>query len=271
MLDLSKLAQEREILAPIFNNSFQYHHKKYSIDSPEGWYKIKIQGNKAFVIEQVYDFTELEEKYKTVKGYTYNNTIVFHNFDVAKRKWKFEVSRELLFNTSQTFSAIKAIVWEDKNIYFTQPDYSNYQIFEIKSCFDNDGDIKKQKGMTPELRTLFLFHSIERDAIREIEKKQRAEEEEKRLMNSIPGRLKLTFERAGAVMTNYSLSGRRIVVDWKMPGSNYTYNSVIDSRTFKVLEAGYCMSNDDKRHNITSLVKTAEEYEEKDLTYITRS
>jgi hypothetical protein len=50
----------------------------------------------------------------------------------------------------------------------------------------------------------------------------------------------------------------------------FKYNSVLDSQTFMVLEAGYCMSNDDKRHNITSMVKTAEEYEQKDLTYITR-
>jgi len=292
MLDFSKLAEEKIIEVPVLDGRFQYHSKKYKIFSEEdGWFKVKIEGNSAEISEPVFDFTELEKKNKPVKGYTYNNTIIFHNFDSTKRKWGFELSEEINFNSALTFSAIKAIVWEDKKIYFVSPDYSNFKIFDIKTSFDNDEAINNLKEITPELRTLFLFHEIEREQFRELERQrlelermELADEErkkrEKELMASIPGRLQLTFERSGARMIQYSISGNRIIVDWEMLSARgnmgrhndhmIQYNSVIDSRTFKVLESGYCMSGDDRRHNITSLVKLAEDYEERGLTHITR-
>ena len=86
----------------------------------------------------------------------------------------------------------------------------------------------------------------------------------------MPYKLKRSFELAGAEMLNYSITGKRIIIDWQIKGGGYKYNSVIDIDTFNVIEAGYCMSGDDKKHNITSMIKTAEIYEEDRLTYITR-
>jgi len=267
MLDFSKLSQEKEIIVPILNNSFQYHFKKYRIQSEDGWFLVKTKNNDSKILEPAYNFSN---EYDIVKGFTYNNKIIFHNFDVAKRKWKFDLCKDLNFNSSQTFSAIEAVVWEDKNIYFLKPDYTNYKIFELKNSFDSEISISEIKGITPELRTLFLFHTIERDNFREMERQIKAKEEHKKMMESIPYRLKVTFEAAGAKMTNYSLSGKRIVVDWHMPNSEYTYNSIIDVNTFKIVEAGYCLSGGDKRLNITSMVKTAEEFEDRGVIHITR-
>ena len=267
MLDFSKLSQEKEIIVPILNNCFQYNNKKYRIKSEDGWHRVLVKNNNARVIDRAYDITD---KYDIVKGYTYNNKIIFHNFDVAKRKWKFDLCKDLNFNSSQTFNAIEAIVWEDKNIYFLKPDYTNYKIFEIKNAFDNELPLVDIKGITPELRTLFLFHSIERDNFRELEKQKLAAEEHKKMMESLPYRLKITFEKAGAKLLNYSMSGKRIIVDWNMPGSSYTYNSVINADSFMIVEAGYCLSGGDKKLNITSMVKTAEEYEERGVIHITR-
>jgi hypothetical protein len=89
-------------------------------------------------------------------------------------------------------------------------------------------------------------------------------------METIPGRLKVSFDRGGARLLGYSLSGSRIIVDWCLTDSSYKYNSVIDANTWKIIECGYCMNNDDFRHNITSMVKTAEEYESRRVVHITR-
>ena len=86
----------------------------------------------------------------------------------------------------------------------------------------------------------------------------------------MPYKLKRSFELAGAEMLNYSITGKRIIIDWQIKGGGYKYNSVIDTDTFKVIEAGYCMSGADKRFNVIGLIKTAEEYEENGLIYITR-
>jgi len=279
MIDLSQFVTDREVLVPIVGDKFQFEGKKYKVKSTEdSWYKCILNGNKAKIIEPLYNFFELEKCHKPVKGYSYNNSIIFHNFDSAKRKWKFQISKNLLFNKSQSFSAIKAIVWEDLQVYFTEPDYSNFKIFEIKTAFDEKNNLDNLKGITPELRTLYLFHSIERDQLREMERIHVEEleveerlEQERRIMATVRGRLQITFSRAGARLINYTISGKRITVDWEIIGFRHQYNSVIDADTFKIIEAGYCMSGEDRKHNITSMVKLAEGYDEDGLIYITRN
>jgi hypothetical protein len=89
-------------------------------------------------------------------------------------------------------------------------------------------------------------------------------------MQSIPGRLTITLKRSGAELIDWSVSGGRIVFNWRLLNGSHRYNSVLDANTWKMIECGFCMSNDDKRHNVTSMVKTAEEYEEDDAIFITR-
>jgi hypothetical protein len=268
MLDLEKLARPREAIVPILNGTFVFEKKHYRVRCEDGWQKVEIAGNRAHALEPA---VLAEYTFPHVLGYTHNNALVFQNFDVAKRKWKFGLSAPLHFNQSQTFEAVKAVVWEDRRVYWAEPNYSDVKALELKDLLERDQTLDGQKGLTPELRTVFLFHAIERSAMQKVLEKAKQREDHERQMRDIPYRLRVTFQRAGAEVVSHSLSGNRIVVDWKIPGSDTEYNSVIDVRTWMVAEAGYCMSNDDKRHNITSLVKTAEEYEERGVTFITRN
>lgn len=276
-LDLSKFVKEFEAVVPIINGHFQYNRKKYlSEDTVSGWYRVGISGNQIRLKEEVFDLSSV--KYPSIRGYTYNNSIIFQNFDVSKRKYNLEVSAPLYFNKSDTFSAIEAVVWEDRKVFFKECVYSDFKIYEVKNCFDNDQLLEDIKAITPELRTLFIFHSLERDQIRELDKirlQQLAEAErarlERELMSTLKGRLQYTFSNAGATLLKYSLTGNRAVVDWLLDSTGQEFNSVIDTTTFKVIEAGYCMSHDDTRHNITSMVKLAKDYEDEGLIYKTRS
>jgi hypothetical protein len=263
-IDFNNLAKPYKTIVPIVNNKFQYHKKKYSFVAEDGWYEVTIQGNK--VLEASRDCQVTTNLFY---GYTYNNLLVFQNFDVAKRKWNFEVSGNLLFNTSDTFSSVVVSVWEDKNIFYVAPNYADYKIFDVKDCYDNDKNLSEIKGITPELRTVFLFHEIERSALRELLAKQEAEERHKELMETLAYRLKYSYERAGAVLLNYSLSGHKIITNWTYENSEYEYITEIDRRTMMVLNAGYCMNHDDRRHNITSLVLTAKDYENRNKIHIT--
>lgn len=267
MLDLEKFSKPTRAIVPIENNRFLYNKKWYSVRCENGWYVVEITNNKARSVEPA---ILSDMNYPAILGYTNNNVIVFQNFDVAKRKYGLGMHAPLKFNQSQTFEAVKAVVWEDGQVYWAEPNYTDTKIFEVKDLFDQDQPLTDQKGITPELRTLFILHSLERENIRRIAEEQRQAEEQDRMMRDIPTRLRLTFERSGAIFQNYSMTGNRIVVDWSIAGSDYTYNSVIDSRTWMVQEAGYCMSGDDRRHNITSMVKTAQEYEDRGVTFITR-
>jgi len=277
MINLNNFVKEIFAEVPVNKGKFVFNRKQYEVPSEDGWFKVSLKGNYANIVEPIYYFDNLEKKYNRLLGYSYNNLIIFQNFDAVKRKTGKDVSAVLNFNKSDSFNPIRCICWEDGQFYYTQQDYSsNYKIHEIKNFFDSDRDISQLKGVTPEIRTTYLFHCIERDQVRELEKIKLAHlaeedrrEHEKQMMATVQGRVQLTFNRSGASLLNYSLSGKRIMVDWELNG--HKFNSIIDADSFKVIEAGYCMSGEDTKHNITSLVKLAEDYDDRDLIYITRS
>jgi hypothetical protein len=261
MLDFEKFSKPFRATVPIRDRQFLYQSKHYRVNHGDGWFVVEIQNNKVKVIEAAVSFEDWHFK-RGIHGYTHHNSIIFQNTDVAKKKFSLGMSAPLHFNQSQTFEAIKAIVWEDGQVYWAEPNYSDLKIFEIKDAYEGEIPIVELKGVTPELRVLYLHHALERESFRKLLEEAKKKEELEKIMASVPGRLKLTFDQAGAQMLNYSVSGTRIIVDWEIPGSHYKYNSVIDSNSWMIIEAGYCMSGDDRRHNITSMVKTAQIYNE---------
>jgi len=279
MIDLTKFTEERVVAVPIVNNSFQFMRKIYSVQEPvsDGWYNVSIKGNSAtaglpLFIESDPDFMEFARKNKLlIKGYTYNNNIIFQNFDVAKRKSGIDVMAPLYLNNAPSFSAIEAVFWEDKKLYYFRMNYSDAVVYQANMAFLGSTDISQIKGVTPEVKTLYLFHSIESQRIKEEQEKVKRAKELEEFKNTIQGRLLLAFGRAGATILRYSVSGRRITVDWQLEGYVHKYNSVIEADTFRVIEAGYCMSGDDKKHSVSSMVVLAKDYEEDGLIHITRS
>jgi len=271
MIDLSKFAQPQRVIVPIRQGRFQHNFKLYSCRLEDGWAEVELTGDRVALVDPHPEVT-----YKTINGYTNNNFIVFQNFDVAKRLG-FQVSAPLRFNTVETFTAVQAVLWEDKQLYYTDVNYSDSFVYDVQSVFDAGQPLVGLGGVTPELRTLFLFHSLARtrqlEEIRlgeELQSAALAEEENQRYLNTIAGRLQQQFEASGAVLLGYSQSGTRLIIDWELPGGGYKYNTVVDSQTWMCIETGICISGDDRRHNLTALIKTAEQYEEEGLTYITR-
>jgi len=138
MIDFNKLTARQSYIVPILNNEFQCNRKKYSASVANGWYQVIVSGN--HVHECVPISAEMENFPKTsiIKGYTYNDKIIFQNFDVAKRKVGIPVMTKLEFNQSPSFSSIEAIIWEDKNVYYFRPNYGDALIYEVRSKFDSE-------------------------------------------------------------------------------------------------------------------------------------
>lgn len=271
-IDFSKFTQTVAAVVPVHNNRFQYNRKKFTVSPVEdGWYEVVMTGNDAQIMHPAY-VSSHNLSVKPTRGYTYNNMFIFHNFDVAKRNFKKEVQAELLFNNFPTFSSVEVIPWEDGNFYAYQPNYSDLKIYEIKALYDSEQsvDLDSVKGITPELRTLYLFHDIQRQTIKLELEKLKKEEDKRKWLESLPGRLHTVFKAAGASVINYELNGHRAVIDWELDSTKRRYNSVIDTRDFRVIEAGYCMSGHDREHTAGSMVQLAADYEERRLTHITR-
>ena len=263
-----------KVVVPIIGNKFQYHRKKYTVNHVEnGWYRVSLRGNNATVLEDVMIELEVLSSHKTIAGYTYNNKFIPANFDVGRRHAGIEIMTDLFLNHAPTFSSVEAIIWEDKNIYYYRPRYSDLFIHEIKNIYDNSKNTKisNVRGITPELKTLYLFHDIERIKVKELAEKVKKAQELEEFKKTLQGRLMVNFARVGATILNYSISGNRVTIDWKLDATGRNFNSVIEADSLRVIEAGYCMSGRDKDHSVTSMVKLAEVYEEDDLIYKTRN
>lgn len=280
MIDLSKFVQETTAIVPVIKSRFQYNRKKYVVPDAlvDGWYKVALQGNTARVlsvamIEMDREFNALIGKnaQAILKGYTYHNSFIPQNFDVAKRNSLTGVMTPLLLNNVPSFSSIEAVLWEDKNLYYYRPNYTDEIIFMLKRSCDDDVDITHMKALTPELRTLYVFHNIERIKIREEQERILKEKELEAFRQTLQGRLILSFARVNAKMLKYSVAGNRVTVDWVMNDSGTRFNSVLEADTLRVLEAGYCMSGDDRNHSLHSMVELARDYIDDDLLHITRS
>lgn len=273
MIDFAKFTKPFKTIVPVKSKKFQYLDKSYEVQEScfDSWYQVEIAGNKVSLLDQ---YPEIP--YKTYKGYTYNNKFIFKNFNVALRNWGFKnILFDLHFNNVVTFSAVKVVVWESKDIFLVETDYSDVEIELLLEAFDERKSTSSLKGITPELSTLFLFHEVQRQQqealLAKIEEEKKLEELNKLEDLSDPKeRLIKTFLKAGAVIENFTTKGNHFVVDWHIPEQSYKYNSVIDQNTWMVIEAGICVSDDDDRLNITSLVKTADQYAKEGLTYITR-
>ena len=276
MIDFERFTKEQEVIVPLLQGNFQYNRKKYVAGTfrESGWYKMKISGNFAEPIEPVLIET-VQKTFKTVKGYTYHNNIVFQNFDVGKRHSGVEVMAPLHLNNVKTFFSIEAIVWEDKKLYYYRPNYTDNLIYIVKNAYDTSDHgggtgISNIKGVTPELKTLFLFHDVERMQLLAEQERIRKAQEIEEFKKTLRGRLILAFARVGATVLKYSTSGNKITVDWKLDATGREFNSEIEADTFRVVAAGYCMSGHDRDHSVHSMVKLAETYEEDNLIHITR-
>lgn len=271
MLDLTKFCTPTRAVVPVYQGKFQNNFKKYQCDTEDGWAEVELTGDSVVVVDPA-----PEIKFKAINGYTNNNLLVFQNFDVARRLG-FQVTTPLRFNTVETFTAVQAVLWEDNNWYYKDLNYSDSLVYEVQSAFDAEQPLGGLRGVTPELRILYLFHALAREKqqeeirlLKELQSAAQAEEENQRQLTTISGRLQQQFEASGAVLLSYSQSGDRLIIDWSLPGGDYKYNTVVDSRTWMCIETGICVSNDDQRHNLTALIKTVEQYEDEDLIYITR-
>lgn len=267
-IDFNKIVESKDVIVPVINGQFQYNRKKYVCDIDlSGWLKVQLDGNTFVSTGNAYPEIDLPDV-QTIKGYTYNNNVIFQNFDVGKRKVGVDIMSTLLFNNAPTFSSIKAVLWEDGCLYYYGINYNDFFLSEVKNVFDENRGIKNLHKITPEIKSLYLFHELERQAIYEAKKVDREAEELKKWNESLPGRLHTAFNAVHAKVLEYSVSGNRVIVDWELEEVGRKYNSVLDVNTLVTIEAGYCMSGDDRRHNVSTMVLTAKEFEKNRLSYV---
>lgn len=286
MINLTSLTLKYKANVPIFNNKFQYNKKKfYTKDIKDGWYTVTLHNNDVIVENEILPEIDIKvDKSKIISGYTHGTNLIFFNFDEGKRKLQKEISCKILLNNVRTFSAVNCIIWEDNNLYLHSLNLKDDKIVDLRSYFERDQLIADKKGLTPEQKTVFLFHYIEREQQRALQRRIREEQDRLERMTkaqrerelamleaqknkqSMQEALTRSFASVGAELKFFEVKDNLILADWYMDGLRIT--SKLNKQTFAVVDAGFCMSGDDRRHTVSSMVITAKQYEEDDKLHI---
>lgn len=294
VIDLSRFVKEKLVIAPVVDGWGKVEGRKLEFPNIEnGWYQVKI-GNTAKVEKPA---TPLEI-YKTLQSkkhyfvFAYGEDGIPINFDNFKKLGLGETVRVNFFNLP-LFSVGKVVLMEDGRFYFFEMESRLHRpVLESLRQSLRPRELQKKvpsrkvangsglwaglKGLTPELAYYSILISLTSQAFREVEALDKLvlspEEKEKRVKqfaNTIEGRLRKLIKDAGGKFIDYKQSrGNSLLVTWEVGGQQV--KSQISGQTFQIVSAGYCLSGDDKRHTMSSIVRLAKDFQEESPLYITR-
>jgi hypothetical protein len=267
MINLNRFTETKEIILPIVDNKGIYQGRKfYFPDTGNGWMRVKTGDNPKVVCQlDELEFTKVFEKYDKIKGFIFGSEVVPVSFNTMKQKYgALASSFPVCFMTANPWTTINVIPWEDSNYYFMDIDYSydDTILKQVKERFDKEQNLEGLKGLTPEMRYLYVLFNLEREMQKELLKKQKEEE----LKKSLGGRLKLSIENAGGLLIRFTKVGNnRLEVVWSI--GRERFNSLIRMDNFMAVSVGYCVSGEDKEYSIAKAVVIAQDFKDKGLIY----
>ena len=147
--------------------------------------------------------------------------------------------------TYDEFEEIEVVIVKGK-VYYIQTFNSDktYVLLDLKEAFSSKKniDLDKIKGITPEIRLLYMFHLLER---------QKKELEEPVVA------VKNMMTMSGAKVEYVRKNNLGFEVQWESNG--YVINTQLD-KNYKVLESGFCTSHNDSIHSASSIVHLLQDY-----------
>lgn len=270
MIDFKRFATVQEAVVPIVNGWGQVHTRKvFSAKTEDGWYKVSL-GDKTEVIRPASPL-EIDKALvgqKKVRVYALGNEGVPLNFDPFKRAGMGE-SVIVHFLNLPAWEVAKVARWEDGRFYFIEADrsYERKTLQQVKEAFDSDQGLVGISGVAPELRHYYLVLSLQRAAFREFQELERlrlSEEERKARIaefeKTFAGRLNNVIEGAGGTLVAWEKYGTGYLVTWKVKGSRQNVRSHIRD-DMRIINAGFCLSGEDQKHSMASIVQLASLFE----------
>lgn len=281
MIDLKKFAKEEVAVVPIVRGWGMFNSRKvYLPNKEDGWYLVSL-GDKA---EAKRKATPLEVE-KTLAPLSKLQVFVIGaegvpiNFDnFFKKGWG--ETKGIHFVNLPIFSVANVVEWEDGRVYFYNQimPKKHSVIKEVAEAFKIGETIRNISGVTPELRYYFLLANLQQqsyEAVKAFEDFSEnsalsQEEKEKRIkdfQNSFNVRLEQTIDLAGGTLRRFSKKGNNYLVEWTV--GDQTIKSTIKDN-LQIINAGFCLSGEDKKHTLASLINLAQVFQEDYPLYITR-
>lgn len=277
MIDLQRFTSSEDTIVPIVEGWGQVNQRKVFKNVEDGWYAVTLGnrievGRKATPVE----VDKLLKSHKFLRVYALGTEGIPTNFDNFTRRG-FGQAVKVHFLNLPLFEVAKVVIWEDKRIYFYETDirYERDLIRVFKDAFSEGRGAVGVKGTTPEIYYYNLLITLQSQAFKEVEKlnqlalnKEEMEKRIKQFGNSFEARLTDTISAAGGKLLKFSKSNAdTFMVEWEI-GDQTVKTTIHDD--MRILSAGYCLSGDDRKHTMASLVQLAKLFQVEDPLYITR-
>lgn len=281
MIDLEKFSKEKTAVVPIVRGWGMFQGRKIYLPKKEdGWYLVSL-GDKAEAKRKATPL-EVEKTLAPLKKlvvYVIGSEGVPLNFDnFFKRGWG--ETKLIHFLNLPVFSLANIIEWDDGRLYFynqIMPQKSSI-IKSVSEAFKVGETIRDIPGLTPELRYYYLLANLQQQSYEAVkafedfsEKSALSQEERERrikdFQNSFNVRLERTIDLAGGNLTRFSKKGNNYLVEWEV-GGQLIKSTIKDN--LQIINAGFCLSGEDRKHTLASLINLAQIFQEDYPLYITR-
>ena len=280
-INLEQFVKDKEVTMPIVDGWGKYdgrkilllHDKRVS----DNWYRVFL-GNNVHVV-RVSTPLEIEiecKKFKAYRGYPIGDEIVPFNFQNLFRLGHGETIK-CHFLQSSPWNIVSFILHPDGRFYAVSDDwgFDRSTIGKIQERFEKEEDTSSIKGLTPELRYYTILMLLYKQSYKELDvieklnlSKKEKDKRIKQFQNTFGERLKKTMKDSGGRLVRFSKKEKdKYLITWR--SGNQLIKSVIKD-DFRIVDLGYCASDSDKAHTLSSAVLLAKVFQRDNPLYLTR-
>lgn len=282
MIDLQRFTNKRETIIPIVNGCGQElgnFRKIYATGHEDGWYKVTL-GNDVSIDRKATPLEVLKtlEPMRKIQVYALGTEGVPLNFNNFKTRGFREVE-QVHFMNLPAFSAAQVVPWDDGKLYFYDRIASkNARIIQrAKEAFERGEKLLDLRGYSPELRYYVLLLNLQREAFEALQQLNDSsfgaisdDERNKRVNEfrlNFSARLVGAIERSAGTYISHTKRGDGYDVVWEIGGRKIKSYIRDDLR---IISAGFCLSGDDEKHTMNSIVNLARLFQKESYLNITR-
>lgn len=281
MIDLDRFSEPIEVVLPIVDKWGIHNGRRIRSNVEDGWYvarlgdRTKIQTKAQLTQVRRSIQAGISRGFPVYTIYILGGEGIPINFDTFLRSG-FTETEPINFLSLPLFETAQVVLWEDKRLYFYDHimPKNRETIRHVKSAFESGATLQNVRGVTPELRYYFLLACLQRESFNLEAEFARwnlsTAERSKRISTfrqSFPNRLSAIVSKAGGKFIGYNKLGKGFLVEWEVGGQIIKSHIKDDMR---IVSAGFCLSGDDKRHTVASIVNLAKLFQERKPLYITR-
>jgi hypothetical protein len=277
-IDFSRFTTTTRATMPIVEHWGKYNGRLIESNTEDGWYIVEFGSNINIIRKAtMMEIEEATKVFKKLRGYPLGEEIVPVNFQNLYDLGKGETVRAF-FLQSPAWDIVRIGQSPHDSRFYSLGSYYGRRSAEYRDAqrrFEDGGSLSGLRGITPEQRYYWLLLSLQKqsyEAYQEIERLHLSSTERnkriKEFASQLPMRIQHEVRNSGGRFVSFEKYGKnKFLIRWEVGGQEV--KTVVEN-DLRVYDAGFCLSGDDRKHNLASIVSLARLFQHSNPLYITR-